>query len=122
MAASQTPTPIHVKRGDTVRIGQGKDRGVQGTVLRVFPKKQQIVVEGVNIVKKAVKPTQANPKGGFDEREAPIHASKALLVCPSCGKTTRLAHRMITDKAGKQKKVRYCKKCDANIEDNLGLE
>jgi large subunit ribosomal protein L24 len=109
-----TVASVHVKRGDTVRIGQGKDRGKQGRVLRVFPKKGEILVEGINIIKKAIKPSQDNTKGGFDEREAPIHVGKALLVCPSCGKTTRLAYRVIADK-----KVRYCKKCDAIIEDNL---
>ena len=108
------PTPLHVKRGDTVKIGQGKDRNKTGRVLRVQPKKSTIIVEGINIVKKAIKPTQENQRGGFESFEAPIHASKALLVCPSCGKTTRVAHKVVADK-----KVRYCKKCDAVIEDNL---
>ena len=116
MPSSTEITPIHVRRGDTVRIGQGKDRGKQGRVLRVFRKKGTIIVEGVNIAKKAIKPTETNQKGGFEEIERPFNASKALLVCTSCGKTTRLAHRTITDKTGKQKKVRYCKKCDSVIE------
>ena len=117
MATQSTEiTPIHVRRGDTVRIGQGKDRGKQGRVLRVFRKEGKIIVEGVNIVKKAIKPSETNQQGGFETVERKFHASKALLVCTSCGKTTRVAHRTVKDKLGKDKKVRYCKKCDAAIE------
>ena len=108
-------THVHVKRGDTVMVALGKDRGHTGKVLRVFPKKGQVLVEGANVVKKSIKPTQANPTGGFDSREAPMPAGKVKLVCPSCQKTTRGASRMVDGK-----KVRYCKKCDAVIEDNRG--
>jgi large subunit ribosomal protein L24 len=88
---------IHVRRGDTVKISQGKDSGKTGKVVRVFTKNGMIIVEGVNIVKKA----------------RPFNVGKALLVCTSCGKTTRLAHKVVNGK-----KVRYCKKCDAVIADS----
>jgi len=105
---------VHVKRGDTVKVALGKDRGTVGRVLRVYPRKGEVLVEGVNIVKKSVKPSQTNPRGGFDSREAPLAASKVKLVCPNCEQTTRIGHR---EQDGR--KVRYCKKCNAVIEDNL---
>ena len=104
---------IHVRRGDTVKISQGKDSGKTGKVVRVFTKNGMIIVEGINIVKKALKPTQENPNGGFETLERPFNVGKALLVCSSCGKTTRLAHKLVNGK-----KVRYCKKCDAVIADS----
>jgi large subunit ribosomal protein L24 len=106
---------VHVKRGDTVKVALGKDRGSVGKVLRVYPRKGEVLVEGVNVVKKAIKPSQTNPRGGFDSREAPLAASKVKLVCPNCEKTTRIGHRLQDGR-----KVRYCKKCDTVIEDNLG--
>lgn len=112
--AARTGLHVHVRRGDTVKIAMGKDRGAVAKVLRVFPRKGQLIVEGVNVIKRAVKPSQANPRGGFDTREAPIHAAKVRLVCPNCEKTTRIARREIDGK-----KVRYCKKCDGVIEDVL---
>jgi large subunit ribosomal protein L24 len=106
-------TGVHVKRGDTVRIAMGKDRGTVAKVLRVFPREGKLIVEGVNVITKAIKPTQANPQGGFDRREAPIPAGKVKLVDPSCGQVTRVATKLVDGK-----KVRYCKKCGAVIEDS----
>ena len=98
---------LHVKTGDTVVILSGKDKGKQGKVLEVSPKEQKVIVEGLNIVTKHVKPRQMGQQGGIVHQEAPIYASKVMLVCPSCGKPTRLAHKLLEDGS----KVRLCKKC-----------
>lgn len=97
---------MSIKKGDKVEVLSGKDRGKQGVVLRAIPKAGKVVVEGVAIVKKAVKPTQANQQGGIVPQEAAIDASNVNLVCPECGKRTRVGH----EKDGKNK-LRICKKC-----------
>jgi large subunit ribosomal protein L24 len=103
---------MHVKVGDTVKVLRGKDRGTQGKVLKVLPKAGEVLVERVNIVKKAVKPTEANRQGGFSEFEAPIHASKVMLV-DSEGKATRVASKVVNGK-----KVRVSKKSGVTIEES----
>lgn len=97
---------MSIKKGDKVEVLSGKDRGKQGVVLRAIPKAGKVVVEGVAIVKKAVKPTQTNQQGGIVSQEAAIDASNVNLVCPECGKRTRVGH----EKDGKNK-LRICKKC-----------
>ena len=72
---------MHVKKGDTVKVLSGKDKGKQGKVLRSVPAKQRVVVEKVNMIKKAMRPTQQNPQGGITTMEAPIHVSNVMLVC-----------------------------------------
>ena len=101
---------MSIKKGDKVEVLSGKDRGKQGVVLRAIPKAGKVVVEGVAIVKKAVKPTQANQQGGIVSQEAAIDASNVNLVCPECGKRTRVGH----EKDGKNK-LRICKKCGAEL-------
>ena len=97
---------MNVKKGDKVQVLSGKDRGAQGEVLRAFPREGKVIVEGVAVVKKAQRPTQANQNGGFKEQEAKIDVSNVMLICPECGKPTRVGHA--TDADGK--KVRVCKK------------
>ena len=75
---------MNIKKGDKVKVLAGKDKGKEGTILRSLPQKQRVVVEKVNIVKKALRPTQQNPQGGISSVEAPIHVSNVMLVCPSC--------------------------------------
>ena len=104
-------TKLHVKKGDKVRVLAGKDKGKEGVVLRSFPSRQRVTVEKVNMIKKAMRPTQQNPQGGIATMEAPIHVSNVMLVCSKCGKATRVS-REIRD----GKKVRICKKCGAVIE------
>lgn len=96
---------LHVKTGDTVVILSGKDKGKQGKVIAVSPKEEKIIVEGCNMIKKHVKPRKMGDQGGIVDAEAPMYACKAMLVCPKCGKPTRLAHAI--DKDGKKK--RLCK-------------
>ena len=100
---------LHVKVGDTVILltGDDKDRGKQGKVLEVSPKEGKVIVEGLNMVKKHVKPRKAGDPSGIIETEAAIYASKVQLVCPKCGKPTRVGHKIYAD----GKKDRVCKKC-----------
>ncbi len=98
---------VHVKTGDTVVVLSGKDKGKQGKVLEVSPKEQKIIVEGISVATKHVKPRQAGQPGGILKVEAPMHACKVMLVCPKCGKPTRLAHKVLADGS----KTRLCKKC-----------
>ena len=94
-----------IKTGDEVIILAGKDKGLKGKVLKIIKSKDRVLVEGVNIVKKHVKPSAENPQGGIVEKEAPIHISNVALVDPKSGKATRVGYEM---KDGK--KVRVSKK------------
>jgi len=96
---------MHVKKGDKVQVISGKDKGKQGVILAAFPKKNRVIVEGVNIVKKHAKPSQANPQGGIIEKEAPIHVSKVMPLDPKTGTPTRIGYKIVDGK-----KVRYAKK------------
>ena len=84
---------MNIKKGDKVKVLAGKDKGKEGTILRSLPQKQRVVVEKVNIVKKALRPTQQNPQGGISSVEAPIHVSNVMLVCPSCKQPTRVSNK-----------------------------
>lgn len=98
---------LHVRKGDNVMVLNGKDKGATGEVLKAFPSEGRVVVKGVALVKKSVRPTQVNPRGGIITKEAKIDASRVMLICPKCGKPTRVGHAF--DAEGK--KVRVCKKC-----------
>ena len=101
---------MNIKKGDTVRVLSGKDKGKEGQVVRSIPSKQRVVVEKVNMVKKAMRPTQQNPQGGIMSIEAPIHVSNVMVICPECKQPTRVSYRVT--EAGK---VRVCKKCGKDI-------
>ncbi len=104
-----------IKRGDTVEVIAGKDRGVRGDVLRVMPKVNRVVVERVNIARKHQRPVQAGRQQvqpGIIEFEAPIHASNVMLVCPQCDKPTRVGFRYEEDGT----KLRVCRKCGKDID------
>ncbi len=103
---------MNVKKGDTVKVIAGKDKGKEGKVIRTAPSKGRVVVEKVNVVKKAMRPSQANPQGGISSMEAAIDVSNVMLVCPACKAATRVGHRI--DEAGK--KHRVCKKCGKDID------
>lgn len=98
---------VHVKTGDTVVVLSGKDRGKQGKVVAVSPRESKLIVEGVNVVSKHVKPRKAGQEGGIVKTEGAMYASKVQLVCPHCGKPTRIAHTFMDDGS----KKRSCKKC-----------
>ncbi len=99
---------VHVKTGDKIVVINGKDRGKQGKVLQVSPSEGKVIVEGVNIVSKHVKPRKMGEAGGIIKAESALYADKVQLVCPKCGRPTRVGH-MIDDKG---KKFRVCKKAD----------
>lgn len=101
---------MNVKKGDQVEVLSGKDKGKRGEVIVGFPSEGKVVVRGVAVVKKAQRPTQANQQGGIVEKEAAIDVSNVALVCPTCGKATRVGH---AEEDGK--KVRVCKKCGAKF-------
>ena len=99
-----------IKKGDTVKVLSGNDKGKTGEVLEVIPKTQKIIVKGINIRKKHIKPRKQGEEGGIIPSEFSIHSSKVAVVCPKCGKATRIGYSVEKDE-----KVRVCKKCGANI-------
>ena len=104
-------TKLSIRQGDKVKIIAGKDKGKEGKVLATMPHKERVLVEHVNVMKKATRPTQRNPKGGILEIEAPIHVSNAMLVCPKCSQPTRVGRKR---EGGVR--VRVCKKCKSDID------
>jgi large subunit ribosomal protein L24 len=109
MSRLQTP----IRKNDQVVVTTGKDHGKRGRVLKVLPAKNRLIVEGVNIIKRHTRPNpQRNIKGGIVEREASLHASNVQLVCPECGKMTRVGRRVLTD----GRKVRICRKCEGVVD------
>jgi len=102
---------MKVKKGDQVKIILGKDRGREGKVKRVLPKENKVVVEGINIAKKHVKPRGEDQKGGIIKIERPLMASKVMVICPSCSQPTRVGYQV--DKKGE--KYRICRKCETVI-------
>src|SRR2546425_11587969 len=85
MAVTIEREPIHVKKGDTVEVMGGRQRGKRGKVLKVLPKHGRVIIEGVNVVKRHTKPTQKMPKGGIVEKEAPVYGSRVMMVCRQRG-------------------------------------
>lgn len=101
---------IHIKKGDTVLVNAGNDKGKTGKVLQVIVDKDRVIVEGVNMVSKHTKPNSAHPQGGIIKQEAGIHVSNVNLVDPKSGKATRVGYRVEDGK-----KVRYAKKSGEEI-------
>ena len=101
---------MKVKKGDTVQVLSGNDKGKKGEVLEVIPKDSKVVVKGVNVRKKHIKPRKQGDEGGIISVECAINSSKVNVVCPKCGKSTRVEYKVEDDK-----KVRICKKCGAVI-------
>jgi large subunit ribosomal protein L24 len=102
-AVNAARSSVHVAKGDTVRVMRGDDKGKESTVLRVFTKKNRVLVKGVNIVKKHRRATSAEEEGGIREMEAPFAASNVMLIDPKSGKPTRVKAR--TDKDGTKERV-----------------
>ena len=101
---------MRIKKGDTVQVLSGNDKGKTGEVLEVMPKTQRVIVKGINIRKKHIKPRKQGEEGGIVPVECSIHSSKVNVVCPKCNKATRVG----VEKEVKNK-VRVCKKCGAKI-------
>ncbi|HLM28341.1 MAG TPA: 50S ribosomal protein L24 [Acidimicrobiales bacterium] len=102
---------LKIRKGDRVRVLSGKDRGKEGVVMRAIPRAGKVIVDGVNVAKKHQRPTQTTQQGGIIDKDMPIQVSNVALVCPSCGRPTRVGYTF--DKSGD--KVRVCKKCEGEI-------
>jgi len=98
---------MNIKKGDTVLVITGKDAGKKGKVLKVIPKANRVVVEGVNKAKKHQRPSRAIPQGGILQIESPLNASNVMLLCNKCNKPTRIAKKFLDNGT----KVRFCKNC-----------
>ncbi|MBQ7194955.1 MAG: 50S ribosomal protein L24 [Bacteroidales bacterium] len=101
---------LHIKKGDTVYVNAGNDKGKTGKVLSVDPAKDRAIVEGVNMVSKHTKPNSKQPQGGIIKQEAGIHVSNLQLIDPQSGKPTRIGHKTVDGK-----KIRYAKKSGEEI-------
>ena len=101
---------MNIKKNDTVIVLSGKDKGKQGKVQKTMPEAGKVIVEGVNMATCHVRPRQQGEQGGIIRREIPMYACKVQLVCPKCGKGTRVAHKIEDGK-----KSRICKKCGAEL-------
>lgn len=98
---------LHVKKGDTILVLSGKDKGKKGKIVAALPKKGKVIVEGINTVKRHTKPSQSAPQGGIVVKEAPLHSAKVMLVCPACAQPTRIKKSALANGSS----VRACKKC-----------
>ena len=101
---------MKIRKGDTVQVLSGNDKGKTGEVLEIIPNSQKVIVKGINIRKKHVKPRKQGEEGGIIPVECAIHSAKVNVVCPKCGKATRIGYEVEKDE-----KVRICKKCGAKI-------
>jgi large subunit ribosomal protein L24 len=107
------PVPVSIRHGDTVKIMTGRDKGKTGRVLSVHPAKQTVTVEHANIIKRHTRPNPSkNVRGGILDKEGPIHVSNVLVVCPACGKHTRVARTVLSDGT----RSRACRRCGQALE------
>lgn len=104
---------MKIKRDDQVRVISGKNRGEEGKVLAVFPEKNRILIENVNVIRKAQRPTQENPRGGYREQEAPLNASNVMVLDPQTGNPTRIGIKFLDD----GRKVRVARKSGAQLDE-----
>ncbi len=107
---------MNIKKEDKVKILAGKDRGKTGKVLQTLPAQEKLSVEGLNLLIKHLRPQRRGEKGQRIEFPRFIDASNVALVCPKCGKTTRIGHKLVKSDDGKVKKFRVCKKCEQTID------
>lgn len=103
---------MKIRRGDLVLVRAGKDRGKRGRIKRILPKKEQVIVEGVNLVKKHRRPRGPMGRGGIIELEAPLHISKVMLICPRCKEPTRVGYELLPE----GDKARICKACGQAVD------
>jgi len=103
---------VHIKRGDTVQVVAGKEKGKKGKVLLVSPSSQKVIVEALNMMTRHERPSQTNPQGGLVQKEAPMHVSNLMVVCSKCGQPARIGRQVLADGS----KVRVCKRCSEIID------
>lgn len=102
----------HVKKNDTVKVITGKEKGKTGKVVTVLTKKDRVIIEKVNFIKRHTKPRGATGQGGIIEKEAPIHISNVMILCPKCDSAVRVGYKVLEN----GKKIRVCKKCGEGID------
>ena len=102
---------LKIKKGDRVRVLTGKDRGKEGNVMRAMPATGKVIVDGVNIARKSQRPTRSTQQGGIIDKDMPIPVANVALICPNCGKPTRVGFKIYGDGT----KVRICKKCNGEM-------
>src|SRR5271167_1191936 len=113
MRETNVKVTIGIRHGDVVKVMAGRSKGKSGKVLSVNPLKNTITVEHVNMIKKHTRPNPSkNVRGGILDKEGPIHVSNVMLVCPGCGKNSRVGHTKLPDGT----KVRSCRRCNATFE------
>jgi large subunit ribosomal protein L24 len=109
---------MKLKKGDRVRVRAGKDRGKEGEIMRVLPKANKVIVEGVNVAKKHQRTTRATMQGGIIDKDMPIWAANVSIICPGCG-PTRVGYRfddsLSTPERPVRQKIRVCKKCGSDL-------
>jgi large subunit ribosomal protein L24 len=103
---------LSIKKNDTVLVIVGKEKGKRGRVLSVLPSEDELLIERVNIIKRHMKPSKKYSQGGIIDKEAPLHISNVMLLCPKCGKPTRIGNTVLSDGG----KTRTCKKCKEVID------
>lgn len=102
---------LHIRRDDKVIVIAGKEKGKTGKVLRVYPEEGRVLVSGLNLLKRHVRPTRDLPQGGIIEKEAPIHISDVMIYCSKCGRGVRVGIKRLPDGT----RMRYCKKCELEL-------
>jgi large subunit ribosomal protein L24 len=102
---------MKIRKGDRVVVLSGKDRGREGTVTFAYPDEGRVIVDGANVAKRHQKPTRQTQQGGIIDKEMPVDVSNVAIICPSCGKPTRVGHRFEPDGT----KVRVCRKCEGDL-------
>ena len=103
---------MRVRKNDQVLVLSGNYKGKKGKVLKVFPDEKRVIVEGVNFIKRHTRPSQQSPQGGIVEKEAPIHVSNVMVVCPKCSTPSRMGSEAVFDESRNRKnRVRVCKNC-----------
>jgi large subunit ribosomal protein L24 len=103
---------FNIRKNDKIMVVTGKEKGKIGTVLRIIPEKERVIVEKLNFVKRHTRPGGKSAKGGIVEKEAPIHITNVMLVCGKCAEATRVGKKVLED----GRKVRFCRKCGEVID------
>jgi large subunit ribosomal protein L24 len=101
---------IRLKKNDKVKVISGNHKGKEGKILKIYPEKKRVIVEGVNIIKRHTRPNQKNPQGGITQKESPIHISNIMLIDPKSNEPSRIGMQIIEGEGSKKKRMRYGKK------------
>lgn len=109
---------LKIKKGDTVIVNAGKDKGKQGKIEKVFLKSGKILISGVNVAKKHLKPSRKSPQGGIIDKVLPIDSSNATIICLRCNKPTKVGYKLTENPPGGErgKKIRICRKCKESLD------